>query len=142
MCYALVMPTTQQLVRKGRNEPRKKLNSPALRGAPQKRGVVLRVFIITPKKPNSAKRHCARVRLTNGKDITCYIPGTRVNIAEHSRVLVQGGGGAKDLPGVKYTVVRGALDMLGDPTARRGRSLLGTARPKPEKGKPGKSSSR
>lgn len=129
VCYTSAMPTTQQLVRKGRSKPKKSSRSPALGGAPQKSGVVLRVFVITPKKPNSAKRHCARVRLSNGKELTAYIPGMRINLAEHARVLIQGGGGAKDLPGVKYTVVRGTRDTLGDPTKRKHRSLFGASKP-------------
>src|SRR5437879_13873759 len=103
------MPTVQQLVRNGRERPRKKTKSPALRGSPQRRGVCTRVFTITPKKPNSALRKVARVRLTTGVEVTAYIPGIGHNLQEHSIVLVRGGR-VKDLPGVRYKTVRGTLD--------------------------------
>lgn len=122
------MPTVNQLIRKGRKQVRRVSKAPALGGAPQRSGVVLRIFVINPKKPNSANRHCARIRLSTGKEVTCYIPGMDVKFGEHSRVLVQGGK-AKDLPGVRYTVVRGTRDAAGDPTKRKHRSLFGTAKP-------------
>src|SRR5688572_32533346 len=106
------MPTVQQLVRSGRVRPRKKTKSPALRGSPQRRGVCTRVFTHTPKKPNSALRKVARVRLTTGAEVTAYIPGEGHNLQEHSIVLVRGGR-VKDLPGVRYKIVRGALDASG-----------------------------
>lgn len=123
------MPTIQQLIRKGRNKPPKKRKAPALQGNPQKLGVVLRVYVINPKKPNSASRHVVRVRLTNGIEVTAYFPGMKMNVAEHSVVLIQGGK-AKDLPGVRYTVVRGTEGASGDPTKRQHRSLYGTPKPK------------
>src|ERR687888_748764 len=103
------MPTVNQLVRKGRVAPKSKTKTPALRGAPQKRGVCTRVYTVTPKKPNSALRKAARVRLTNGIEVTSYIPGEGHNLQEHSVVLVRGGR-VKDLPGVRYHIVRGTLD--------------------------------
>src|SRR5919108_5819599 len=106
------MPTVNQLVRKGRVAPKSKTKTPALRGAPQKRGVCTRVYTVTPKKPNSALRKAARVRLTNGVEVTCYIPGEGHNLQEHSIVLIRGGR-VKDLPGVRYHIVRGTLDAAG-----------------------------
>jgi small subunit ribosomal protein S12 len=106
------MPTVNQLVKNGRDKQSKKTKSPALKGAPQKRGVVLRSYVVEPKKPNSAKRKVVRVRLTNGMEITAYIPGEDHNLQEHSNVLIRGGR-VKDLPGVRYHVVRGALDTGG-----------------------------
>ncbi|UCG09145.1 MAG: 30S ribosomal protein S12, partial [Desulfobacterales bacterium] len=106
------MPTINQLVRKGRQRVKKKTSTPALRGAPQKRGVCTRVYTSTPKKPNSALRKVARVRLTTGVEVTAYIPGIGHNLQEHSVVLVRGGR-VKDLPGVRYHIVRGTLDTLG-----------------------------
>jgi len=106
------MPTINQLVRKGRKPPRKRRKAPALRGAPQKRGVVLRVYVVEPKKPNSANRRVVRVKLTNGLEVSAYDPGEETNVAEHSNVLIRGGR-VKDLPGVRYHVVRGALDSKG-----------------------------
>ena len=118
------MPTTNQLVRKGRQTPPSKVKTPALRGAPQKRGVCTRVYTTTPKKPNSALRKVARVRLTNGMEVTSYIPGEGHNLQEHSVVLVRGGR-VKDLPGVRYKVVRGTLDAAGVSDRRKGRSQYG-----------------
>ena len=112
------MPTINQLVRKGRERAKKKINTPALRGAPQKRGVCTRVYTSTPKKPNSALRKVARVRLTTGVEVTAYIPGIGHNLQEHSVVLVRGGR-VKDLPGVRYHIVRGTLDTLGSTIANR-----------------------
>ena len=106
------MPTIQQLVRKGRQSKRRKEATPALKGAPQRRGVCTRVYTTTPKKPNSAMRKVARVRLTNGKEVNAYIPGEGHNLQEHSIVLVRGGR-VKDLPGVRYHIVRGALETAG-----------------------------
>jgi len=106
------MPTISQLVKKARKKKRKKDKSPALQGAPQRRGVVLRIYIANPKKPNSAERKCARIRLTNGMTVNAYIPGERHNLQEHSVVLIRGGR-VKDLPGVRYHVVRGSLDASG-----------------------------
>lgn len=123
------MPTINQLVRKGRVPPRKKSKSPALHGCPQRRGVCLIVKTMTPKKPNSALRKIARVRLTNGEEITAYIPGEGHNLQEHSMVLVRGGR-VKDLPGVRYHIIRGALDCLGVENRRRQRSKYGTKKPK------------
>jgi small subunit ribosomal protein S12 len=123
------MPTIYQLVRKGRRRLVSKTKSPALQGAPQKRGVCVRVYTQTPKKPNSALRKVARVRLMNGIEVTTYIPGVGHNLQEHSIVLVRGGR-VKDLPGVRYHVVRGALDAIGVEERRRGRSKYGTKRPK------------
>lgn len=123
------MPTFSQLVRKGRKRAVSKTDSPALAGCPQKRGVCIRVFISTPKKPNSALRKVARVRLTNGIEVTTYIPGVGHNLQEHSIVLVRGGR-VKDLPGVRYHVVRGSLDAVGVEGRKNGRSKYGTKRPK------------
>ncbi|MBK3332397.1 30S ribosomal protein S12 [Persephonella atlantica] len=123
------MPTINQLVRKGREKVKKKSKAPALEGNPQKRGVCVRVYTTTPKKPNSALRKVARVRLSNGYEVTCYIPGIGHNLQEHSIVLVRGGR-VKDLPGVRYKIVRGALDAAGVKDRRQSRSKYGTKRPK------------
>ncbi len=123
------MPTIQQLVRRGRQRKRSGSKSPDLMGAPLRRGVCLRVFTATPKKPNSALRKVARVRLTNGREVNAYIPGVGHNLQEHSVVLVQGGR-VKDLPGVRYHVVRGTLDTTGVADRHRGRSKYGAKRPK------------
>lgn len=123
------MPTIQQLIRKGRKYKPEKTTAPALKNCPQRRGVCTRVYTTTPKKPNSALRKVARVRLTNGIEVTAYIPGEGHNLQEHSIVLVEGGR-VKDLPGVRYHVVRGALDTAGVEERRQGRSLYGTKRPK------------
>lgn len=123
------MPTISQLVRKGRNRIRKKTSAPALRGNPQKRGVCLVVRTETPKKPNSALRKVARVRLTNGMEVTTYIPGIGHNLQEHSVVLIRGGR-VKDLPGVRYHVIRGALDSAGTGDRKKGRSKYGAKKPK------------
>ena len=119
------MPTVNQLVRKGRSTPKAKTKTPALRGAPQKRGVCTRVFTVTPKKPNSALRKVARVRLTNGMEVTTYIPGEGHNLQEHSIVLIRGGR-VKDLPGVRYHIVRGTLDASGVTGRKQSRSKYGT----------------
>ena len=126
------MPTINQLVRKGREKKKRKSKVPALQGCPQKRGVCVRVFTTTPKKPNSALRKVARVRLSNGMEVTAYIPGIGHNLQEHSVVLVRGGR-AKDLPGVRYKIIRGALDAAGVEGRRQSRSKYGTKRPKEEK---------
>lgn len=123
------MPTINQLVRKGRKRVKKKTNTPALKGAPQKRGVCTRVYTSTPKKPNSALRKVARVRLTTGMEVTAYIPGIGHNLQEHSVVLVRGGR-VKDLPGVRYHIVRGTLDTLGVEDRKQGRSKYGAKKPK------------
>ena len=137
------MPTINQLVRKGREKQHKKVKAPALRftyntlkgtsaqgkGSPQKRGVCLQVKTVTPKKPNSALRKIARVRLTNGMEVTAYIPGEGHSLQEHSVVLIRGGR-VKDLPGVRYHIIRGALDSGGVEGRRQGRSLYGTKKPK------------
>jgi len=123
------MPTISQLVREGREEVGKKSSAPALQSCPQRRGVCTRVYTTTPKKPNSALRKVARVRLTNGVEVTSYIPGIGHNLQEHSVVLVRGGR-VKDLPGVRYHIVRGALDSAGVQNRRRGRSKYGAKRPK------------
>jgi small subunit ribosomal protein S12 len=123
------MPTIQQLVRKGRKQIIKKSKSPALDSCPQKRGVCTRVYTCTPKKPNSAMRKVARVRLTNGKEVNVYIPGEGHNLQEHSIVLIRGGR-VKDLPGVRYHIIRGALDTLGVESRKKGRSKYGTKKPK------------
>jgi small subunit ribosomal protein S12 len=123
------MPTINQLVKKGRKRMNKKTNTPALKGAPQKRGVCTRVYTSTPKKPNSALRKVARVRLTTGIEVTAYIPGIGHNLQEHSVVLVRGGR-VKDLPGVRYHIVRGTLDTLGVEDRKQGRSKYGAKRPK------------
>jgi small subunit ribosomal protein S12 len=123
------MPTFSQLVRLGRVQQRYKTASPALEGCPQKRGVCIRVYTQTPKKPNSALRKVARVRLTNGMEVTTYIPGVGHNLQEHSIVLIRGGR-VKDLPGVRYHVIRGTLDSAGVGDRRQGRSKYGAKRPK------------
>ena len=132
------MPTTSQLVRKGRVAPKKKLATPGLKSgsgrkkkvaAPQRRGVCTRVYTTTPKKPNSALRKVARVRLTNGMEVGAYIPGEGHNLQEHSVVLIRGGR-VKDLPGVRYHIIRGALDAAGVGARRRGRSKYGAKAPK------------
>lgn len=123
------MPTINQLVRMGRKSQKKKTDSPALDSCPQKRGVCTRVMTVTPKKPNSALRKVARVRLTNGIEVTAYIPGIGHNLQEHSVVLLRGGR-VKDLPGVRYHIVRGAKDTLGVNDRRKSRSKYGTKRPK------------
>jgi small subunit ribosomal protein S12 len=123
------VPTINQLIRKGRVEIRKKEKAPALERSPQKRGVCTRVYTTTPKKPNSALRKVARVRLTNGIEVTTYIPGIGHNLQEHSIVLIRGGR-VKDLPGVRYHVIRGTLDAAGVQDRRQGRSLYGAKRPK------------
>ena len=121
------MPTIQQLVRKGRVTKRDKSKTPALKGSPQRRGVCTRVYTNTPKKPNSAMRKVARVRLTSGVEITAYIPGEGHNLQEHSIVLVRGGR-VKDLPGVRYKIVRGALDASGVSERKQARSRYGAKR--------------
>ena len=123
------MPTINQLINKGRQKIKKKAKTPALRGSPQKRGVCIRVYTSTPKKPNSALRKVARVRLTNGIEVTSYIPGIGHNLQEHSVVLIRGGR-VKDLPGIRYHIIRGTLDSSGVEDRRRGRSKYGTKRPK------------
>ena len=123
------MPTISQLVRQGRKRAEKKTKSSALKACPQRRGVCVRVYTTTPKKPNSALRKVARVRLTNGMEVTAYIPGVGHNLQEHSIVLIRGGR-IKDLPGVKYHIIRGALDAVGVDGRRRSRSKYGTKRPK------------
>ena len=121
------MPTINQLVRKGRKKVEKKSKSPALEGSPQKRGVCTRVYTTTPKKPNSALRKVARVRLTNGYEVTAYIGGEGHNLQEHSIVLIRGGR-VKDLPGVRYHIVRGTLDTSGVDDRKQGRSKYGSKR--------------
>ena len=121
------MPTIQQLVRKGREDKVGKTKTPALKGSPQRRGVCTRVYTTTPKKPNSALRKVARVRLTSGIEVTAYIPGVGHNLQEHSIVLVRGGR-VKDLPGVRYHVIRGTLDAVGVQNRRQGRSKYGAKR--------------
>jgi small subunit ribosomal protein S12 len=123
------MPTINQLVRHGRETLAKKSKSPAMRNNPQKRGVCTRVYTTTPKKPNSALRKVARVRLTNGFEVTAYIPGEGHNLQEHSIVLIRGGR-VKDLPGVRYHIIRGTLDASGVNDRRQGRSKYGAKRPK------------
>ncbi|MCH7575478.1 MAG: 30S ribosomal protein S12 [Candidatus Marinimicrobia bacterium] len=123
------MPTTNQLVRKGRKRTKKSSSTPALRGNPQKRGVCVRVYTTTPKKPNSALRKVARVRLTNGIEVSAYIPGEGHNLQEHSIVLIEGGR-VKDLPGVRYHIVRGVLDTAGVEGRMTSRSRYGTKKPK------------
>ncbi len=123
------MPTISQLIRFGRTEKKKKTKSPALKNCPQKRGVCLQVKTQTPKKPNSALRKVARVRLTNGIEVTSYIPGEGHNLQEHSIVLVRGGK-VKDLPGVRYHIIRGTLDTAGVQNRKRSRSKYGAKRPK------------
>ena len=119
------MPTISQLVRKGRKRIMAKKKTPALNGCPQKRGVCVRVYTSTPKKPNSALRKVARVKLTNGMEVTSYIPGVGHNLQEHSIVLIRGGR-VKDLPGVRYHIVRGTLDTIGVADRKQGRSKYGT----------------
>ena len=123
------MPTINQLVRQGRKVAKKRSDTPALKGSPQKRGVCVRVYTTTLKKPNSALRKVARVRLTNGIEVTTYIPGIGHNLQEHSVVLIRGGR-VKDLPGVRYHIIRGTLDALGVSDRRQGRSKYGAKRPK------------
>ncbi len=123
------MPTVQQLVRYGRVQKRKKSKSPDLQSSPQRRGVCIRVFTATPKKPNSALRKVARVRLTNGNEVNAYIPGVGHTLQEHSVVLVRGGR-VKDLPGVRYHIVRGTLDSTGVTGRQQSRSKYGAKRPK------------
>jgi small subunit ribosomal protein S12 len=123
------MPTINQLVRNGREKVRMKSDSPALKQCPQKRGVCTRVYTTTPKKPNSALRKVARVRLTNGMDVTSYIPGEGHNLQEHSVVLIRGGR-VKDLPGVRYHIIRGTLDTTGVQNRKQSRSKYGAKRPK------------
>lgn len=123
------MPTINQLVRLGREQVKKKTKSPALQSCPQKRGVCVRVYTTTPKKPNSALRKVARVRLTNGIEVTSYIPGVGHNLQEHSVVLIRGGR-VKDLPGVRYHIIRGTLDASGVADRRKSRSKYGAKRPK------------
>ncbi len=122
------MPTINQLVRNGREKEQKKQRTPALAGSPQRRGVCTRVYTTTPKKPNSALRKVARVRLTSGYEVTAYIPGEGHNLQEHNIVLVRGGR-VKDLPGIRYTVVRGALDTSGVEGRKQSRSKYGTKKP-------------
>jgi len=123
------MPTINQLIKHGRRKPKKKIKTPALQGSPQKRGVCIRVYTSTPKKPNSALRKVARVRLTNGIEVTSYIPGMGHNLQEHSVVLIRGGR-VKDLPGVRYHIIRGTMDTTGVDDRRQGRSKYGAKRPK------------
>ncbi len=123
------MPTINQLVRSSRKDPVKRNKAPALVACPQRRGVCTRVTTITPKKPNSAMRKIARVRLTSGFEVACYIPGEGHNLQEHSVVLIRGGR-VKDLPGVRYHIIRGALDTQGVKDRRRGRSKYGVKKPK------------
>ena len=118
------MPTINQLIRKGRQEQSKRTKTPALKGAPQKRGVCTRVYTTTPKKPNSALRKVARVRLVNGMEVTAYIPGIGHHLQEHSVVLIRGGR-VRDLPGVRYKIIRAALDSAGVANRKRGRSKYG-----------------
>lgn len=127
------MPTISQLVRDGRNKVRKKITTPALTGSPQRRGVCTRVYTSTPKKPNSALRKVARVRLTNGIEVTAYIPGEGHNLQEHSIVLIRGGR-VKDLPGVRYHIIRGTLDSAGVADRKQGRSKYGAKKPKKSSG--------
>ena len=126
------MPTIQQLIRTERKTLKTKTKSPALRGCPERRGVCTRVYTSTPKKPNSALRKVARVRLTNGIEVTAYIPGEGHNLQEHSIVLIRGGR-VKDLPGVRYHIIRGTLDTSGVDDRKKGRSKYGTKRPKATK---------
>ena len=123
------MPTINQLLRKARHTVKKKTGAPALKECPQKRGVCVRVYTSTPKKPNSALRKVARVRLTNGIEVTSYIPGVGHNLQEHSVVLIRGGR-VKDLPGVRYHIIRGTLDSVGVQDRRQGRSKYGSKKPK------------
>jgi len=123
------MPTISQLVREGRKGVKAKTSAPALTGSPQKRGVCIRVYTTTPKKPNSALRKVARVRLTNGIEVTTYIPGVGHNLQEHSVVLIRGGR-VKDLPGVRYHIIRGTLDSVGVQDRKQSRSKYGAKKPK------------
>ncbi len=123
------MPTINQLVRKGRSNPKNKTTTPALDACPQKRGVCVRVYTTTPKKPNSALRKVARIRLTNGIEVTAYIPGEGHNLQEHSVVMIRGGR-VKDLPGVRYHIVRGSLDTVGVDGRKQSRSKYGAKKPK------------
>ncbi|MEM7768995.1 MAG: 30S ribosomal protein S12 [Cyanobacteria bacterium P01_E01_bin.6] len=123
------MPTIQQLIRTERNKAKQKTKSPALKSCPQRRGVCTRVYTTTPKKPNSALRKVARVRLTSGFEVTAYIPGIGHNLQEHSVVMIRGGR-VKDLPGVRYHIIRGTLDTAGVKDRRQGRSKYGAKRPK------------
>jgi len=123
------VPTIAQLVKNGREKVRMKTKSPALKACPQKRGVCVRVYTTTPKKPNSALRKVARVRLMTGTEVTAYIPGVGHNLQEHSIVMIRGGR-VKDLPGVRYHIIRGTLDSMGVADRRRGRSKYGSKRPK------------
>jgi len=123
------MPTINQLIQKGRRDPHWKTSAPALKSCPQKRGVCTRVYTTTPKKPNSALRKVARVRLTNGMEVTSYIPGVGHNLQEHSVVLIRGGR-VKDLPGVRYHIIRGTLDSVGVQNRKQGRSKYGAKRAK------------
>ena len=123
------MPTIAQLVKHGRDKVRVKTKSPALKGCPQKRGVCVRVYTTTPKKPNSALRKVARVRLMNVMEVTAYIPGVGHNLQEHSIVMIRGGR-VKDLPGVRYHIIRGTLDSMGVADRRQGRSKYGAKKPK------------
>ena len=123
------MPTINQLVRMGREAVRKKSKTPAMQGCPQKRGVCIRVYTTTPKKPNSALRKVARVRLTNGQEVTSYIPGVGHNLQEHSIVMIRGGR-VKDLPGIRYNIIRGSLDTAGVANRKQSRSKYGAKAPK------------
>ncbi len=123
------MPTIAQLIKNGRKKIERKTKSPALKSCPQKRGVCVRVYTTTPKKPNSALRKVARIRLTNGMEVTAYIPGVGHNLQEHSIVMIRGGR-VKDLPGVRYHILRGTLDCAGVANRRQGRSKYGAKRPK------------
>jgi small subunit ribosomal protein S12 len=123
------MATINQLIRQGREAVKGKVTTPALKGSPQKRGVCIRVYTSTPKKPNSALRKVARVRLTNGMEVTTYIPGVGHNLQEHSVVLIRGGR-VKDLPGVRYHIIRGTLDSIGVADRKKSRSKYGAKRPK------------
>ena len=123
------MPTINQLIRNGRQKAKRKIKTPALQACPQRRGVCVRVYTSTPKKPNSALRKVARVRLTNGIEVTSYIPGVGHNLQEHSVVLIRGGR-VKDLPGVRYHIIRGTMDTSGVDDRRQGRSKYGAKRPK------------
>jgi len=123
------MPTVNQLVSTGRSPEKRKTSAPALTGSPQKRGVCIRVYTTTPKKPNSALRKVARVRLTNGIEVTTYIPGIGHNLQEHSVVLIRGGR-VKDLPGVRYHIIRGTLDSVGVQDRKQSRSRYGAKKPK------------
>jgi small subunit ribosomal protein S12 len=125
----MAVPTISQLIRKGRKETKEKINTPALKSCPQKRGVCTRVYTSTPKKPNSALRKVARVRLTNQMEVTAYIPGEGHNLQEHSIVLIRGGR-VKDLPGVRYHIIRGVMDTSGVADRTKSRSKYGTKRPK------------